>query len=430
MDINNWQKGYAELRKEIAKLKKENLETKDELIKLRRTYEDQIDNLTLDNMPSVREVALKTEDGVAGVIVRLDNTNAQVQLIAERQTEQDKNIASIEGKADEAKAEVNVVAKAQAEQAESIASISQQADALGAEVIIAAERASAAENAASAAEDAASSASENVSNGAYIIARINEDGSMIKISADKLELSGYATFAGLNTPGKSVIDGANLKTGTVVADRIALNANGQIDFSNLGTLSFSDASGASGEMRLFENEYGKGEISLNADGTVAVSGGGASLALIDSGGARTEASVYADIFRMNGMQGITGDYSIGGATVFVENGIIVAIIGASGGDGGGETPVVLEAPAVYVFAECMYSFSIHNANGKGTIYYQTYWYDDVGNSWESEVFTDDSYIIAGDFSEFPPSGGYVGVRAWVEYDGHVSPTASAEEGYA
>jgi len=53
-----------------------------------------------------------------------------------------------------------------------------------------------------------------------VIAAINVTSESIKISASKLELSGYATFTSLSTPGESIIDGANFKTGTVTADTV------------------------------------------------------------------------------------------------------------------------------------------------------------------------------------------------------------------
>lgn len=53
-----------------------------------------------------------------------------------------------------------------------------------------------------------------------VISSINLSGEGIKINANKLELTSYVTFNNLETPGQTIIDGGNLKTGTVVADSV------------------------------------------------------------------------------------------------------------------------------------------------------------------------------------------------------------------
>ncbi|BCK01594.1 tail fiber domain-containing protein [Anaerocolumna chitinilytica] len=45
-------------------------------------------------------------------------------------------------------------------------------------------------------------------------------GTTLQLSADNINLSGYTTFSNLNTPGQVVIDGGNLKAGTVLADTV------------------------------------------------------------------------------------------------------------------------------------------------------------------------------------------------------------------
>lgn len=55
------------------------------------------------------------------------------------------------------------------------------------------------------------------------IADINIDPKAIKIRAEKVELSGYATFTSLSQPGATSIHGANIVTGTILADKIAAN---------------------------------------------------------------------------------------------------------------------------------------------------------------------------------------------------------------
>lgn len=60
-----------------------------------------------------------------------------------------------------------------------------------------------------------------------IISSINQTAEEILIEASKINLKGYVTLTSLNTPGQTVIDGGNLKAGTVVSDKIAIG-----DFNN------------------------------------------------------------------------------------------------------------------------------------------------------------------------------------------------------
>jgi len=55
---------------------------------------------------------------------------------------------------------------------------------------------------------------------AGVIAAINLTSEEAKISASKINLTGYVTITSLNTPGSVEIDGGNLKAGTVVADTV------------------------------------------------------------------------------------------------------------------------------------------------------------------------------------------------------------------
>ena len=64
-------------------------------------------------------------------------------------------------------------------------------------------------------------------NASGVIAAINvsaesSGGSAVKISADKVDLSGYVTISNLSTSGKTTINGDNITTGTVKAERIRL----------------------------------------------------------------------------------------------------------------------------------------------------------------------------------------------------------------
>jgi hypothetical protein len=414
----------TEADKRIIALKRSIDELYDNQVRQRRMLSDLLYNLDEENMPAVKALIerYKAEDGeaIAALKVSANENYAAIEGVAAVQTEQGESIAALKSSAEENYAAIEGIAAVQTEQSETIASLSQQATELSAEVVIAVERSQSAENTASEVYD-------SVSNGAYIIARVNEDGSLVKIKADKLELTGYVTVAGLKTAGATEIDGANLKTGTVVADRIALNANGQIDFDNLGALCFLAPSGAGGEIRLNESELGGGEITVRADRSVNFEGGGASLSLSDGGSGYSEARMYAGALVMNGEHGLSGTYSFGDGSITVENGIIVAVNGEGGG--GGDEPNELAAPTVHVDGE-YYSFSIENPNGVGTICYYTYWYDDYGGSAESAVFRVGGSHKSGSFEDFPPGGGYVGIRAWIEYNGRTSGAVNEEFWYA
>lgn len=68
-----------------------------------------------------------------------------------------------------------------------------------------------------------------------IISAINQTAEKVTISASKVNLSGYVSILNLKTAGKTVIDGSNITTGTISADRIdakSLFAK-QLDATNL-----------------------------------------------------------------------------------------------------------------------------------------------------------------------------------------------------
>ena len=481
---DNWQKAYKELQGEVKKLRQEALQQHDELVKLRRTYEDQIYNLDFDNMPKVKMIALQTGGGVAGLVIRIDNTESEVRILAQRQTEQGSAIANIDAKANDNNAQIHQVVLVQEEHNKSMASITQTAEAQAAEMkritsvqteqgksltevnqkatenaasieqvtsvqteqgnniaqirqdvdknavditsvanvqteqgeSIASVRQSAEANAASisslasvqtaqgesisnidqkvsensasisqvakvqneqgesiaaietkvdeesseirlevqrvdgvaadaaqnagyardeagAAQSTANEAKANSSNGAYIIARINADGSIVKISADKLELSGYATFASLENEGKTSINGGNIIAQTLSVDSLKLNENGQINFDKLGSLVFQDPAGGSGSIRVGSNEMNKGEIIAEADGTVAITTGDATVGIsegfINLEGQRVQ--VFAPELNVNGRTGLNGTFSVGNGTITVVNGIVVDVSAEGGG---------------------------------------------------------------------------------------------------
>lgn len=56
---------------------------------------------------------------------------------------------------------------------------------------------------------------------------------IITMSAKQIDLTGYVTFSSLSTPGQTIIDGANISTGTISAER--LNLTGAITFGDLNS---------------------------------------------------------------------------------------------------------------------------------------------------------------------------------------------------
>ena len=59
---------------------------------------------------------------------------------------------------------------------------------------------------------------------AKIVAKINDNTSTVQISADKINLSGYVTLTSLqNQQSTTFIDGGNIKTGTISADKVTID---------------------------------------------------------------------------------------------------------------------------------------------------------------------------------------------------------------
>ena len=71
-----------------------------------------------------------------------------------------------------------------------------------------------------------------------IISRINQSPEAITIQASRVDLTGYVTFTNLSTPGQTTIDGGNLTTGTISADRIAAGSLsiGKLDTATQNTI--------------------------------------------------------------------------------------------------------------------------------------------------------------------------------------------------
>ena len=392
------------------------------------------------------------EKTVASIGSKADANAARIEQVALAQDEYGESIASIESKANANAASIGQLASVQTEQGKSIAAIEAKVDEESSEIRLEVERvdgvaadaaevaayardeASAAQTtadgASQAAENAQSTANEakaNSSNGAYIIARINADGSLVKIGADKLELSGYATFASLENEGKTSINGGNIIAQTLSVDSLKLNENGQINFDKLGSLVFQDPAGGSGSIRVGSNEMNKGEIIAEADGTVAITTGDATVGIsegfINLEGQRVQ--VFAPELNVNGRTGLNGTFSVGNGTITVVNGIVVDV-SAEGGGG-----YDLYAPEAYMDGTDGYSFTITNPNGYGDIVYWTIWEDSSsGETGRSVWMRSSDSVVTGYVEEFPPSSGIVGIEAYVEYNSYYSDTSRDTQDYA
>ena len=79
-----------------------------------------------------------------------------------------------------------------------------------------------------------------------IISAINQTAESIKINASKIDLSGYVTIASLAGNGTTTIDGSNIKTGTISADRLDVNSIFAKDITATGTITGVTLNGATG----------------------------------------------------------------------------------------------------------------------------------------------------------------------------------------
>ncbi|MED4916706.1 phage tail spike protein [Geobacillus thermodenitrificans] len=75
-----------------------------------------------------------------------------------------------------------------------------------------------------------------------VISAINQTAEQIKIQASRVDLSGYVTFTNLSTPGQTTIDGGNLKTNSVTANKLNVSSLSAIS-ANLGTVTAGTITG-------------------------------------------------------------------------------------------------------------------------------------------------------------------------------------------
>lgn len=98
-----------------------------------------------------------------------------------------------------------------------------------------------------------------------VISAINQTPETVKIDASKIELSGYVTFKNTLTPGEVVIDGGNLKAGTVTADKIDVTDLFAQTITATGTISGLELHCKKGEIGGFLIE----EKKLSCDTTIS-----------------------------------------------------------------------------------------------------------------------------------------------------------------
>lgn len=116
-------------------------------------------------------------------------------------------------------------------------------------------------------------------NAASIVAAINDAGSTVKISADHVDITGFVTFSDLsNDSSTTIINGANIRTGTISADRIGAGTITSSKLDSAVTQSISDAAdaasaaqttanGANGREQLIYISKASGTTSVSANTT-------------------------------------------------------------------------------------------------------------------------------------------------------------------
>lgn len=109
------------------------------------------------------------------------------------------------------------------------------------------------------AEQIALKVSEIDFNGNEIVSKINMSTTTIDISADKINLTGYVTVTDLANTGSTIINGNNITTGTIAADRIAT------DIAQVNSeLSIGSKSDENSKIILFNNGSDWAEISTSS----------------------------------------------------------------------------------------------------------------------------------------------------------------------
>lgn len=146
---------------------------------------------------------------------------------------------------------------------------------------------------------------------ASIVAKINDNTSSVKIEADKINLTGYATFTSLSTSGQSTINGANITAGNITMG------------TNNGPKLVLDRSGS---IEGYYNGVLNGRIIMTSDG---IRMGNLSGSIFDSYLDILDNNIInigADTLRINGHNTVSGTFvDKDNRTVTVEHGLITEI---------------------------------------------------------------------------------------------------------
>lgn len=99
-----------------------------------------------------------------------------------------------------------------------------------------------------------------------VVSSINQSAESIKISASKIDLTGYVTISNLSTPGSTTIDGSNIRTGTITASHIQSRTLESITinsgtFNTVGGVNKTELKG--GVLNLINNGVQVGNIGTN-----------------------------------------------------------------------------------------------------------------------------------------------------------------------
>lgn len=109
---------------------------------------------------------------------------------------------------------------------------------------------------------------QNVIKAASIVTAINESGSSVAISADKIQMTGTTTFLtadDVGPGGSTVIDGGLIETGTITADKLAV---GSIEADSIASGEVSI--GGVGEFYTRPAQYGGYAMDLSSPGGIAI----------------------------------------------------------------------------------------------------------------------------------------------------------------
>lgn len=541
--FDNWREAFVALKKRIEEVFSSVEGIKDELVKQRRAHEDEINNITFDNMPSIKKVLLQSDNSVAGLTLKVeknaaeitsltqfqtaatesiatieqtatdqgaaiqqmtkwqddttknislikavsDTNKSNIALLTETDTELSQSIAKVNLKTAENQSQIESVAKVVTQNASSIAVVSQKADANSASIERLVEWQNEADGKyasssltqtvsdqgvqisdlqtwqneadgkyasssltktvndqgvqisdlqtwqneadgkyASAeivqtvndqgaqialAVSRADEASEKATNGASIVAAINENNeSSVKIKADKLNFQGVAEFVrpeqldGSSDVEQTVIDGGNIRTNSINADRITTGGRGAVG-TVLGNNLMFNANAVK-----YDNVSGRYIFFVDPalyNVFIGVNGGtdAQTLLLHAQGGAVMES--------FGGERMWLGEKTDGNQ--FVTKSEVLNMIEAALHN------LELLPPTISIRGN---QFTITNPNSIGDIVYRIGWKDTVtGKEWESEESVSaESSVVS--FFETPENEGYAEVFARIEFGGVASEEIS------